>query len=170
MDLDTALHTALVDDDIKKHCHVNSNEDGDRFVGIKADSDNAMVYFPIGYQLPETDNEIRTDIKHLIQVLSEFTTSEDRLIAVNKFAAPQSVDFPINAYKSVMQKSETSCPLAMRPGDGLILYQEQTVTFPSSGEGRQHKGVMIWLQAEALQQDKKKAVLSHCLGRYPVKI
>lgn len=32
MDLDTALHTALVDDDIKKHCHVNSNEDGDRFV------------------------------------------------------------------------------------------------------------------------------------------
>ena len=84
MDLDTALHTALVDDDIKKHCHVNSNEDGDRFVGIKADSDNAMVYFPIGYQLPETDNEIRTDIKHLIQVLSEFTTSEDRLIAVNK--------------------------------------------------------------------------------------
>lgn len=102
MDLDTALHTALVDDDIKKHCHVNSNEDGDRFVGIKADSDNAMVYFPIGYQLPETDNEIRTDIKHLIQVLSEFTTSEDRLIAVNKFAAPQSVDFPINAYKNVI--------------------------------------------------------------------
>lgn len=103
MDLDTALHTALVDDDIKKHCHVNSNEDGDRFVGIKADSDNAMVYFPIGYQLPETDNEIRTDIKHLIQVLSEFTTSEDRLIAVNKFAAPQSVDFPINAYKNVIE-------------------------------------------------------------------
>lgn len=57
MDLDTALHTALVDDDIKKHCHVNSNEDGDRFVGIKADSDNAMVYFPIGYQLPETDKQ-----------------------------------------------------------------------------------------------------------------
>lgn len=103
MDLDTALHTALVDDDIKKHCHVNLNEDGDRFVGIKADSDNAMVYFPIGYQLPETDNEIRTDIKHLIQVLSEFTTSEDRLLAINKFAAPQSVDFPINAYKSVMK-------------------------------------------------------------------
>ena len=51
MDLDTALHTALVDDDIKKHCHVNSNEDGDRFVGIKADSDNAMVYFPIGISI-----------------------------------------------------------------------------------------------------------------------
>ena len=46
MDLDSALYMAMVDDDITKHCHVNSNEDGDRFVGIKADSDNAMVYFP----------------------------------------------------------------------------------------------------------------------------
>jgi len=103
MDLDSALYMAMVDDDITKHCHVNSNEDGDRFVGIKADSDNAMVYFPIGYQLPETDAEIRTDIKHLIQILSEFTTKEDRLLAINKFAAPQTVDFPINAYKSVIE-------------------------------------------------------------------
>ena len=103
MDIDSALYKAMTDDDITKHCHINSNEDGDRFVGIKADSDNAMVYFPIGYQLPEDDGEIRTDIKHLIQVLSEFTTSEDRLLAINKFAAPQTVDFPINAYKSVIE-------------------------------------------------------------------
>lgn len=128
MDLDTALHTALVDDDIKKHCHVNLNEDGDRFVGIKADSDNAMVYFPIGYQLPETDNEIRTDIKHLIQVLSEFTTSEDRLLAINKFAAPQSVDFPINAYKSVIEYYFSI---------GGKYYVEVDPTFKTSATGKQ---------------------------------
>lgn len=103
MDIDSTLYKAMADDDITKHCHINSNEDGDRFVGIKADSNNAMVYFPIGYQLPEKDDEIRTDIKHLIQVLSEFSTSEDRLLAVNKCAAPQSVEFPINAYKSVIE-------------------------------------------------------------------
>jgi len=103
MDLDSASYKATVEDDITKHCQVNSNEDGDRFVGIKVDSDNAMVYFPIGYQLPATDKEIRTDIKHLIHVLSEFTTKEDRLLAINKFAAPQTVDFPINAYKGVME-------------------------------------------------------------------
>ena len=102
MDLGSALNS-IMEFDIKKHCHVNTNEDGDRFVGIKADSDNAMVYFPIGYELPETDAEIRTDIKHLIQVLSEFTTKDDRLLAINKFAAPQTVDFPINAYKSVIE-------------------------------------------------------------------
>ena len=54
MDLGSALNS-IMEFDIKKHCHVNTNEDGDRFVGIKADSDNAMVYFPIGYELPETD-------------------------------------------------------------------------------------------------------------------
>ena len=102
MNFDQALQSVL-QFDIKSHCHVNTNEDGDRFVGIKADSDDAMVYFPIGYQLPETDAAIRTDIKHLIQVLSEFTTRDDRLLAVNKFAAPQSVDFPINAYTSVIE-------------------------------------------------------------------
>ena len=39
----------------------------------------------------------------MIQVLSEFTTKDDRLLAINKFAAPQTVDFPINAYKSVIE-------------------------------------------------------------------
>lgn len=102
MDLDSALKSVM-EFDLRDHCHVNSNEDGDRFVGIKADSDNAMVYFPIGYQLPDTDAEIRTDIKHLIQVLSEFTTKDDRLLALNRFAAPHSVDFPINAFKSVIE-------------------------------------------------------------------
>lgn len=102
MDIDSALNS-IMKYDIKDHCHINSNEDGDRFVGIKADSDNAMVYFPIGYELPETDAEIRTDINHLIQVLSEFTTKDDRLLAMNKFALPQTVDFPINAYKGVIE-------------------------------------------------------------------
>ena len=58
MELDSALYEAMISDDITNHCHINSNEDGDRFVGIKADSDNVMVYFPIGYQLPENDSEI----------------------------------------------------------------------------------------------------------------
>ena len=102
MDIDSALKVAD-GEDIRNRCHVNSNEDGDRFVGVKADSDKAMVYFPIGYQLPETDQEIRTDIKHLIQVLSEFTSKDDRLLSINKFAAPQTVDFPINAYRAVME-------------------------------------------------------------------
>ena len=33
---------------LKVKCHVNKNGDGDRFVGIKADANQAMVYFPMG--------------------------------------------------------------------------------------------------------------------------
>ena len=90
-------------DNIAKYCHVNSNEDGDRFVGIRTDSEGAEVCFPIGYRLPETDAELRTDIKHLIQVLSEFTVKEERLLALNRYGAPQKVDFPINAYRCVIE-------------------------------------------------------------------
>lgn len=89
--------------EIRKHCHVNTNEDGDRFVGIKADSEQIMVYFPIGYDLPSDDTLIRRDIRNLIQVLSEFTTKEDRLLAENTFAVPRLVEFPINAYRDVIE-------------------------------------------------------------------
>ena len=77
MDLGSALNS-IMEYDIKNHCHINSNEDGDRFVGIKADSENAMVYFPIGYALPKTDAEIRTDIKNK----SNLRKSAEELVAL----------------------------------------------------------------------------------------
>lgn len=85
-----------------KRCHVNKNDDGNRFVGVKADVDNAMVYFPIGYQLPQTEQDLRQDILHLISVLAEFTNRDDKVLAKQKFEAPQSVDFPINAYMEII--------------------------------------------------------------------
>lgn len=118
-----------VKENIRDRCHVNSNEDGDRFVGVKADSDQAMVYFPIGYQLPETEQEIRTDIKNLIQVLSEFTSKQDRVLALNKFAAPQTVDFPINAYRAVMEFYFSL---------GGKYYVETDPVFRTSPKGNQH--------------------------------
>lgn len=87
---------------LRKHCHINTNEDGDRFVGIKADSDNAVVYFPMGYELPRSDDELRRDIKNLFRVLATFTTKNDRVLHMDKFSAPQSVDFPIQAYLNVI--------------------------------------------------------------------
>lgn len=87
---------------LKSRCHVNTNEEGDRFVGVKADTEDAVVYFPVGYQLPETNEEVKQDVLHLFQVLSEFTDTRDRVLAMKKFEAPQSVDFPINAYMEVI--------------------------------------------------------------------
>ena len=60
---------------LKVKCHVNKNGDGDRFVGIKADADQAMVYFPMGYRLPDNEEDIRDDILKLISVLAEFRST-----------------------------------------------------------------------------------------------
>lgn len=85
-----------------ERCHVNTNEEGDRFVGIKADTSDAVVYFPMGYQLPDDKRQIRQDILHLFSVLAEFTEQKDRVLQMKKFEAPQTVDFPINAYLEVI--------------------------------------------------------------------
>lgn len=87
---------------IKDRCHVNTNEDGDTFVGVKADTEEAKVYFPVGYQLPENEAEIRRDIKTLFNVLGEYTEKKDRVLQMKKFEITQPVDFPINAYLEVI--------------------------------------------------------------------
>ena len=93
---------------MKEVCHVNSNEDGDRFVGIKIDDKKVGVFFPIGYNLPEEDSELRKDIFHLILVLAEFTTKEDRLLSMNKYDSSLPVEFPINAYRIIVESFLTN--------------------------------------------------------------
>ena len=87
---------------IREHCHINSNDDGDRFVGVKADSENVVVYFPMGYELPLSDDELKRDIKNLFQVLATFTDKTDRILHMDKFTASQSVEFPIQAYLNII--------------------------------------------------------------------
>ncbi len=95
----------LEDFNLRDICHVCKNDDGDRFVGIKVDADNIAVYFPIGYQLPdvsENERDLRRDITNLILVLSSFTEQKDKLLAMKRQFVPQSVDFPVNAYMTVI--------------------------------------------------------------------
>ena len=87
----------ILSKNLRERCHVNTNNDGDSFVGVKADSGDAVIYFPIGYQLPDDDDQLRADINNLFGVLSAFM-KEDRVIESPKFEAPQTVDFPIHAY------------------------------------------------------------------------
>lgn len=88
--------------DLRKSCHVNTNEDGDSFVGVKADTKNAVVYFPLGYQLPEDDRLLRRDIRALFGILSTFNCKEDRVIRGKKFVQAHPVDFPIQAFLDVL--------------------------------------------------------------------
>lgn len=88
---------------IRERCHVNTNDEGDSFVGVKADTDDAVIYFPIGYQLPENDDDLRQDINNLFGVLAAFM-KEDRVIEESKFEAPRTVDFPMHAYLKIIRQ------------------------------------------------------------------
>lgn len=87
---------------IRERCHVNTNEDGDSFVGVKADTEDAIIYFPIGYQLPDNDDDLRVDINNLLGVLASFM-KEDKVIEASKFEAPRTVDFPMHSYLKIIR-------------------------------------------------------------------
>ena len=82
-------------------CHVNSNDAGDNFVGVKVDSRGAMVYFPIGYQLPPDDDQLRLDINNLLSVLAAFG-KEDKSIEEPAYYDKSATDFPLHAYLRVL--------------------------------------------------------------------
>ena len=87
---------------LRERCHVNTNDEGDSFVGIKADTDDAIICFPLGYQLPPNDNDLRADINNLLLVLAAFMKA-DKLIEQSNFSAPDMVGFPIHAYLTVIR-------------------------------------------------------------------
>ena len=73
----------------------------DGFVGIKADTSKAKVYFPIGFQLSETEEGLRKDILHLLGVLREFKDKKGHISKKN-FDETDDVDFPLNAYLEII--------------------------------------------------------------------
>lgn len=87
---------------LRQMCHVNENSEGDSFVGVKADTNGMTVYFPIGYELPENDDDLRLDIHNLFGVLAAFM-KEDSHIESPNFSGPVSVDFPMHAYIQVIR-------------------------------------------------------------------
>lgn len=85
-----------------EHCHVNTNKVNDRFVGVKIDSNNPLIYFPLGYELPKRENDLKRDIKNLFNVLAIFTDKTDRVIHMEEATKSQQVEFPIQAYLNVI--------------------------------------------------------------------
>lgn len=92
------------DTDLKLRCHVNRGDTGDRFVGVRIDTDGAVVCFPMGYHLPESDEEIRQDILQLIDVLSVFGDIQGGTPAERAPESPGQVNFPMNAYLSLIRR------------------------------------------------------------------
>ena len=87
---------------LREHCHVNKNGEGDSFVGIKADTEDIVINFPIGYQLPPNDESLRADIFNLISVLSSFM-KEENLLEDDQIDNEVAVKLPMHAYIKVIR-------------------------------------------------------------------
>lgn len=89
-------------DNLKDRCRVATNKEDDRFVGIKANVDEAIVYFPLGFQIPDSDEEIRNDILHLFNIIDEFKDTEEGILTIDNKESSDIVEFPLNAYLEVI--------------------------------------------------------------------
>ena len=73
------------------------------FVGIKADGGDALVYFPLGYKLSESEDEIRRDILQLLSILNDFKNTEEGNISEKNYDEIVNSNFPINAYMEIIR-------------------------------------------------------------------
>ncbi len=53
-----------------KHCYVTENSKENNFVGIQYLKDDVKVFFPLGYRIPESDDECRKAIISLLETIS----------------------------------------------------------------------------------------------------
>lgn len=86
---------------IRSKCQINTNRDTDTFVGIKCDSGEISIHFPLGFHISDDDNELRKDIMLLINTIASSTgKKESELIQ----ADTESTDsgFPMQAYLGVI--------------------------------------------------------------------
>lgn len=90
-------------ENIKDHCHINTDLDIDTFVGIKENTNDFKVFFPMGYHLSRLEKEVKIDIRILLNVLLKNTKKENRVLQENKFNSKVDVEFPINAYLFIIK-------------------------------------------------------------------
>ncbi len=92
------------DADLRRRCHVNSGGTGDRFVGVRVDTDGARVCFPLGYHLPEGEEELRQDILRLIDVLALCGDTKRSTLAERTSEAEEQMNFPVSAYLNLIRR------------------------------------------------------------------
>ncbi len=116
---------------LKEHCYVNTNEQGDRFVGLKVSGKSYQIYFPMGFSLSESDDDIRSDIILLVSSLARYTDkleSDDLVHSIRKNTEP-------GVLLSYLYIIQDFCARGY--------YKEHTVEYISSKTGKIHWGKTI---------------------------
>lgn len=88
---------------LKDRIDVVTHDTEEPFIGIKADGGDALVYFPLGYNLSENDEDIRRDILQLFSILNDFKDTDEGSIPKKNYDEMVNSDFPINAYLEIIR-------------------------------------------------------------------
>lgn len=82
---------------LRNKCSINTNRDEDTFVGIKCENGDFSISFPLGFDVPEADRELRKSIILLLTSIKNTTQKKDSAIYSN-FKEDSQLDFPFQAY------------------------------------------------------------------------
>lgn len=130
-------------DILKKYCKVVTNQKNDRFVGIKGNVNETVVYFPLGYQLSENDSEIRKDIFRLFRIIGEFKEEKEGFIKKRDKNETHEVEFPLNAYMEIIY-------YFLKNG----YYRENDLIYRTNNKGKIHWSKTIKNQKPLLVKNK----------------
>ena len=87
---------------LKESCKVSTNIGDDTFVGLKVDGGKFSVFFPQAFSITEDENQLRIDIKLLLNVLSKFKENDGADLIVRN-EVPQFSTFPYLEYKFIIE-------------------------------------------------------------------
>lgn len=88
---------------LKDRIDVVTHHTEEPFIGIRADGGDALVYFPLGYNLSENDEDIRRDILQLFSILNDFKDTDEGSITEKNYDEMVNADFPITAYLEIIR-------------------------------------------------------------------
>lgn len=87
----------MMEDSIKEKCRINTNRDADVFVGIKCESGDVSIHFPLGFRLAKDEDGLRKDILLLIRTIAA-TTAKKESEVLGEEKIHHDTAFPIQAY------------------------------------------------------------------------
>ena len=91
----------MKDFNLRDKCSINTNYDTDTFVGIKCENGDYSICFPLGFQMSESDRQLRKDILLLLNSIKETTMKKESEV-YNDFKEYSQLDFPFQAYLALI--------------------------------------------------------------------
>lgn len=89
-------------DNLKERCEVNTNFDENTFVGIQCENEKIKVTFPLGFNLSDSDQELRRDILLLLETLRIHTEKTESRVNQPDIDKYELVNLPVQAYLAVI--------------------------------------------------------------------